>query len=179
MPIDREKLVEEMRAAIFNAAVMAEPFVGDEIVFVAEHQSGGVPLREAVSRTVQALVSRRSGLAEAALAVAEAALATERDHARQKVAEAYQVVGVLLALLGDEAFDSDDGQRALDYFSDCEGASQEDFLPWPREKLPAVAEDAIRADERERCAKVAEGFTCGLKVAAAIRTRPSAKLEAK
>ena len=56
-------------------------------------------------------------------------LMQERDNARQKGADAYQVVANLLGKT--DAFDSDEGQRALDYFADEEGPNVEDFLPWP------------------------------------------------
>ena len=46
-----------------------------------------------------------------------------------KIGEAYQVVGFLLNEC--DLFDTDEGQRALDYFS-REGVFEEDFLPWPR-----------------------------------------------
>ena len=63
---------------------------------------------------------------------AEAAEA-ERDTARLKVADAYQVIGHLLDATG--WFETDEGQRALDYFADCDGPVDEGFSPWPREKL--------------------------------------------
>lgn len=46
-----------------------------------------------------------------------------------KIGQAYQVVGLLLDKTGD--FVSEEGQRALNYFSD-EKAYDDDFLPWPR-----------------------------------------------
>ena len=62
------------------------------------------------------------------------------ERARQELLEeergsksdhAYQVVGTLLSLLG--AFETAEGQRALDYF--CGDEYDGDFLPWPREHL--------------------------------------------
>ena len=49
----------------------------------------------------------------------------------QKLAQAYQVIGYLLHQCG--LFESDEGQRALDYFSDI-SAFDVDFLPWPGER---------------------------------------------
>ncbi len=53
------------------------------------------------------------------------------DEGEGKSAQAYQVIGNLLHKLGDGWFDSDEGIRALDYFSDTK-KFDEDFLPWPR-----------------------------------------------
>lgn len=62
--------------------------------------------------------------------IAEALMA-ERERSEIVRAQAYQVIGFLLHELN--IFESDEGQRALDYFSgeDCD----EDFLPWPRDKV--------------------------------------------
>jgi hypothetical protein len=51
------------------------------------------------------------------------------DEYESKIAEAYQVIGMLLDTLG--VFESDDGQRALDYFSTAD-TYDENFLPWPK-----------------------------------------------
>ena len=63
-----------------------------------------------------------------------AAVLEEREWMLEiKSAQAYQVIGVLLDKAGE--FESDEGQRALDYFSGDEVV--EDFLPWPRTALQA------------------------------------------
>lgn len=58
------------------------------------------------------------------------ALVADRDHARDKVAQAYQVLGALF--VGEITARDDEQVRALDYFSDSDGPSDDDFLPWPR-----------------------------------------------
>lgn len=50
------------------------------------------------------------------------------DRAEEKLAQAYQVIGNLLHQCG--LFESDEGRRALDYFSDSR-VFDADFLPWP------------------------------------------------
>jgi len=53
------------------------------------------------------------------------------DEAHEKIAQAYQVIGVLA--LGDGADVSDaEATRALDYFADIE-RFDEKFLPWPKD----------------------------------------------
>ncbi|AWC24965.1 hypothetical protein CO731_04458 [Aminobacter sp. MSH1] len=47
-----------------------------------------------------------------------------------KSGQAYQVIGWLLSECG--LFETAEGQRALDYFS--EDAFDDDFLPWPATK---------------------------------------------
>lgn len=57
------------------------------------------------------------------------------DHAYQKVAEAYLVIGALSVMADDGSIGDvteEEWARALDYFANCEGPAQEDFLPWPR-----------------------------------------------
>lgn len=54
-------------------------------------------------------------------------------NAEEKSAQAYQVIGQLLSLCG--MFESDEGQRALDYFSQTERFDPE-FLPWPAGAFP-------------------------------------------
>lgn len=61
----------------------------------------------------------------------------ETDALKMKVAQAYQVIGILLAGPGDAAhpdFSSVEGQRALDYFGS--ETFEEDFLPFyhPRDE---------------------------------------------
>jgi hypothetical protein len=46
-----------------------------------------------------------------------------------KSGQAYQVIGNLLSECG--LFESPEGQRALDYFS--QDGYDDDFLPWPRD----------------------------------------------
>jgi hypothetical protein len=58
------------------------------------------------------------------------ALAAARDRMEQKSAQAYQVIGVLLERVG--LFESDEGQRALDYFGHDTTIVDDEFLPWPR-----------------------------------------------
>jgi hypothetical protein len=55
---------------------------------------------------------------------------TDAEKLEIKSGQAYQVIGHLLDLCG--MFESPEGQRALDYFSD-EAKIDEDFLPWPRD----------------------------------------------
>lgn len=57
------------------------------------------------------------------------------DHDEEKLAQAYQVIGMLLTQCG--LFDSPEGQRALNYFSD-EDAFDTDFLPWPAAQAAAL-----------------------------------------
>ncbi len=64
------------------------------------------------------------------IATLEAENARLRDLDESKCAQAYQVIGALLAEA--DTFGSDEGQRALDYFCD-DVPYDEDFLPWPRE----------------------------------------------
>lgn len=52
-----------------------------------------------------------------------------KDEYEEKIGQAYQVIGMLLEKCGD--FDSEEGQRALDYFA-AEFSYDADFLPWPR-----------------------------------------------
>jgi hypothetical protein len=58
-------------------------------------------------------------------------LMQERERLETVRAQAYQVIGLLLENSGE--FESNEGIRALDYFSgdDCD----EDFLPWPRHPI--------------------------------------------
>ena len=53
--------------------------------------------------------------------------ALTRDELEEKLAQAYQVIGTLL---GDR-FETEEGQRVLDYFGRDEFRS--DFLSWPRD----------------------------------------------
>lgn len=50
------------------------------------------------------------------------------DELEAKSAQAYQVIGSLLSQCG--LFESEEGTRALDYFSQDD--YDDDFLPWPR-----------------------------------------------
>lgn len=50
-----------------------------------------------------------------------------RDELEEKLAQAYQVIGTLLGY----RFETEDGQRLLDYFGRDEFRA--DFLPWPRD----------------------------------------------
>jgi hypothetical protein len=54
-------------------------------------------------------------------------MAPTRAQLEHKLAQAYQVIGTLL---GDK-FETDEGQRLLDYFSREE--FRDDFLPWPKD----------------------------------------------
>lgn len=57
---------------------------------------------------------------------------TDAEHIENleaKSGQAYQVIGWLLSECG--MFETAEGQRALDYFSN-EGHYDDDFLPWPR-----------------------------------------------
>lgn len=72
-----------------------------------------------------------------------------------KIADAYQVIGNLLTAC--RAFESDEGQRALDYFGISE-EYDENFLPWPRQPLPDPKEeaDALRDALRAANKKIGE-----------------------
>ena len=50
------------------------------------------------------------------------------QHLEYKVGEAYQVIGWLLLRCG--LHETDEGTRALDYFS--RDGYDDDFLPWPK-----------------------------------------------
>ena len=59
------------------------------------------------------------------------------DQLKEKIAQAYQVIGYLLDQAGIEG---SEGERALDYFSS--DGFDSDFLPWPR-----PGEEGMRPDE--------------------------------
>lgn len=76
----------------------------------------------------------------------------EDDPRDLKIADAYQVIGNLLSACG--TFETDEGQRALDYFGISEEYDPE-FLPWPRTPLPhagGAAGDRSAAPLAERLA---------------------------
>lgn len=60
------------------------------------------------------------------------------DEGNNKAYQAYQVIGWLLHELS--LFETIEGQRALDYFSD-EDRYEDDFLPWPRDKITETAKE--------------------------------------
>ena len=59
------------------------------------------------------------------------------EQLKEKIAQAYQVIGHLLEQSG---FDGGEGRRALDYFSSDE--FDPGFLPWPR-----PGDDGLRPDQ--------------------------------
>ncbi len=68
--------------------------------------------------------SIKQGLTEA---ITMTKLMKENEQLQEKTTQAYQVIGSLLDKLDE--FESSEGQRALDYFSDPE-IYDSDFLPW-------------------------------------------------
>lgn len=62
------------------------------------------------------------------------------DHAEIIIAEAYQVIGILLHHGG--WFNTDDATLVLDHFS---GKPCEELLPWPKSPLPNVERAAVLA----------------------------------
>lgn len=69
---------------------------------------------------------------DVAIRAREAGLTLENEELKEKVAQAYQVVGYLLHVVDENepTISNDEAVRALDYFSN-DGHS-EDFLPWPK-----------------------------------------------
>jgi hypothetical protein len=91
-----------------------------------------------------------------------------------KLAQAYQVIGELLHLLG--AFESDAGQRALDYFADA-NTFNEGFLPWPSpSETQELASGRLKAWEDHRRADQGRAVVGGWAVS--VESQPGAGMAA-
>ncbi len=93
-----------------------------------------------------------------------ARLKAEIARLKTKSAQAYQVIGSCMTAIGDDAFESADGQRALDYFSD-ETAFDENFLVWPR------------ADFKGNAARLRAGFMACIRAGTECRHVPACRAD--